>query len=171
MRQLIESASNYALSVPFKKAILLYISRTECGARGSRQGKDQQRWGENTAGSRLGSWVPTALQGARPTPAGWQPGVKTHLWVGWPSGLPPHLDFCGDLFVRKSLRTLEENPHMVAAGLCPLRVQEPQEELDRNPGILGPACPQLVDQDPTRERGKPMRAGPFLSEVEVSLRP
>lgn len=60
---------------------------------------------------------------------------------------------------------------MIAAGLCPLRVQEPQEELDRNPEILDPACPQLVDQDPTWERGKPMRAGLFLSEVEVSRRP
>lgn len=60
---------------------------------------------------------------------------------------------------------------MVVAGLRLLQVQEPQEELDRNPGILGPACPQLVDQDPTRETGKPMRAGPFLSEVEVSFSP
>lgn len=121
--------------------------------------------------SPLRSWLPTALQCAWPTPAGRRRGVKTDLRVGWPSSLPPHLGFCGDLLVPKSLRNLQENPHMVVAGLCLLQAQEPQEELDRNPGILGPACPQLVDQDPTRETGKPMRAGPFLSEVEVSFSP
>lgn len=68
----------------------------------------------------------------------------------------------------ESLRTLEENPHIVAPGFRPLWVQEPQEELDGNPEILGLTCPQLADQDPNLERGKPMRAGLFLSEVEVS---
>lgn len=127
-----------------------------------------RRWGENTA---CGYWEAQLLQlcsGPGPhQPAGGEGSKPTSEWNGLQASCLTWIFVTICYLSLESLKTLEENPHMVAPGLRSLWVQEPQEELDGNPGILSPMCPQLADQYPNLERGKPMRAGPFLSEVEV----
>lgn len=131
-----------------------------------------QRWGENTACSHWEARLPQLCSGPGPhQPAGGQGSKPTSGWDGLPASCLTWIFVTIYYLSLESLKTLEKNPHMVAPGLLLLWVQEPQEESDKNPGILGPTCPQLADQDPNLEGGKPMRAGPFLSEVEVSPRP
>lgn len=55
---------------------------------------------------------------------------------------------------------------MVAPELYSPWVLETQEEINGNPGNLGPMSPHLADQDLTLERGEPMKAGPFLAELD-----
>ena len=135
---------------------------------GERKQTGKVQWPHERAGAKilpaqLGSRVPIALQCVWRSAACRLLDVKGKCWVGC---LRPHLDPVMIRWSPGSRRTLEKIAYMVVPGLHPPWVLESQEEIDGNPGILGPMSPHLADQDLNLERGKPMRAGPFLAELD-----